>query len=363
MDKEEILQAKIKAVEEEIRKTPYDKSTEHHHGVLKAKLARLRDEVDKVDQRKSSKGIGYALKQSGDATVALLGPPSSGKSTLLNYLTKAESLVGSYDFTTLTVIPGMLEYKGVKIQLLDLPGIDSKKTVNKGLKKKVLSVVRAADLVILMTDYQRLSWLSEMEEELYRNGFRLNLMPPKIKVHRTGKGGIQIIDPYRNFDEAIIKSITAELGFDNVIIQIEEKLTDVDELVDGLAGSRQYMPSIKLVNKLDAIKNYELRITNGTIGISAKEGTGIEELKEEIWKKLGLIRVYLRKERFGKADSKEPLIIKNDKTIAGVCRRVAGQTGQNFKRAWVWGQKVKFPGQEMSFSSPVFDEMEIYFGQ
>jgi ribosome-interacting GTPase 1 len=56
----------------------------------------------------------------------------------LSKTTKTESSVGAYEFTTLTVshllpqpekkliwqaIPGVLEYEGARIQLLDLPGI------------------------------------------------------------------------------------------------------------------------------------------------------------------------------------------------------------------------------------------------
>lgn len=58
-----------------------------------------------------------------DARVALIGFPSVGKSTLLSLTTKTASEAASYEFTTLTAIPGVLEYEGVRIQLLDLPGI------------------------------------------------------------------------------------------------------------------------------------------------------------------------------------------------------------------------------------------------
>ena len=55
--------------------------------------------------------------------VALIGFPSGGKSTLLSTVTKTKSEAASYEFTTLTCVPGVIEYKGANIQLLDLPGI------------------------------------------------------------------------------------------------------------------------------------------------------------------------------------------------------------------------------------------------
>ena len=54
--------------------------------------------------------------QSGDARVAMVGFPSVGKSTLLSTITKTESAQASYEFTTLTCIPGVIEYKNANIQ-------------------------------------------------------------------------------------------------------------------------------------------------------------------------------------------------------------------------------------------------------
>lgn len=94
-------------------------------GTLKAKLAKLRSELF-IEQQGGGggggTGEGFDVARNGDARVALIGFPSVGKSSLLSQLTSTESEAAGYEFTTLTCIPGVLKYKGSKIQVLDLPG-------------------------------------------------------------------------------------------------------------------------------------------------------------------------------------------------------------------------------------------------
>ncbi|MEE9173567.1 MAG: GTPase, partial [Thermoplasmata archaeon] len=112
--------ARMQEIEEEIRRTPYNKATQKHLGVLRAKLAKLREEAARP---KGPRREGTGVRKAGDGTVALTGYPSVGKSTLLNVITEASSRVGEYDFTTLRAVPGMLAHRGARIQLLDLPGL------------------------------------------------------------------------------------------------------------------------------------------------------------------------------------------------------------------------------------------------
>ena len=98
-------------------------ATEHHLGLLKAKLAKFRAQlIEPTGKGGAGKGEGFDVMKSGDARVALIGFPSVGKSTLLSTLTTTESAVAAYEFTTLTCVPGVIHYEGAEIQLLDLPG-------------------------------------------------------------------------------------------------------------------------------------------------------------------------------------------------------------------------------------------------
>jgi small GTP-binding protein len=67
-----------------------------------------------------------------------------GKSTLLSMCTETKSEAAAYEFTTLTCIPGRLEFNGSNIQLLDLPGIIEGAAQGKGRGRQVVAVARTA---------------------------------------------------------------------------------------------------------------------------------------------------------------------------------------------------------------------------
>lgn len=371
MLKQDIIKMKISRVEKEIRDTPYDKASEHHHGLLKAKLAKLKEELEGPMNKGGGGGVGYAIKHSGDASVVLVGLPNVGKSTLLNKITNASSKIGNYDFTTLGVVPGMMTYKGVNIQVLDLPGIIEGAAGDKGFGRKVISVIRAADLVVLMTDVQRFNWLDKVSRELYNAGIRLNVRPPKISVQKTDRGAIQVIDPYKSFDKEVVAGIAKEMGLDNAIIQFGEKIESLDKLIDGLVKTRRYMPCVDVVNKIDQNQNPSVLQSRTSpldkkgeiIFMSADKDTNFDEFKEKVWQGLGLVRVYLKKDRSTKADYNDPLIIERGKNLDDVLRKISNEMRDDVGKAYIWGKHARFPGQEVSFKFQVFDEMEVWFGR
>lgn len=363
MNKEEIIKMEISRVEKEIRDTPYDKASEHHHGVLKAKLAKLNEELEGPSNKGGGGGMGYAIKHSGDASVVLVGLPSVGKSTLLNAVTNAESKVGNYDFTTLGVIPGMMEYKGVRVQVLDLPGIIEGAAGNKGFGRKVLSVIRASDMVVLMTDINRLSWLPKVENELYGAGIRANSRPPKMRVRRMAKGGIQVIDPFKSLDTGLMVDVAKEFGLDNAVIELGEKIGNIDLFIDGLSKSREYLPLIEVVTKIDQKPRQKFPEVDHRIYLSAEKNWGMEAFKEAVWKGLGMVRVYLKRDRNGEPDRIDPLIMKRGQTMDDVLKRISNEMRDDITRVYIWGSEARFPGQEVSFKYQVFDEMEVWFGR
>ncbi len=347
---------KIKAIEEELKRTPYNKATEHHIGRLKAKLARLKEELRKKSSQKTKKA---GIRKSGDATVALVGFPSVGKSTLLNKLTNAKSEVGAYDFTTLEVVPGMLEYKGARIQLLDLPGLIKGASKGKGMGKEVLSIVRSADLILIVTDVFNVHQIDILIKELYEAGIRLNESKPEVKIKIKDRGGVRISSTVKltKISEATIREILREYRIHNAEVTIREDIT-IDRFIDAILGNRKYVKAIKVINKIDLVDDKYLselkKLHSDAIFISAEKNINIDILKEAIFDSLEFIRVYM-KPQGKKADLKEPMILRKGATIEDICLKIHRDLKENFRYAQVWGKSVKFDGQRVGLDHVVED--------
>ena len=343
-------------------KTQINKATEHHIGLLKAKIAKLkREQEENIIKKSGMKSDGFDVRRSGDATVVFIGLPSVGKSTLLNKMTKAKSTVGAFTFTTLTVVPGMMEYRGAKIQVLDLPGIIKGASTGKGLGKRILSVARTADLVLLMLDVFQPYHENVLVNELGNIGIRLNQLPPNITIEKAAMGGIAVAQQVKlkKISEKHLKDILHLYGIVSARVVIREDITS-EQLADFIAGNISYSKAITIVNKVDLVdkkflKELKKKIKSEVIEVSAESDINIELLKEKIYEKLKFIRIYMRP-KGGETDFKEPLIAREGDTVEDICNKLHRRMKRAFRYGLVWGKSVKFGGQRVGLTHILLDE-------
>jgi uncharacterized protein len=354
------LEEEIARVEEEIRTTAYNKATQLHIGRLKAKLAHLRLEREFRAKGKGG-GVGYAVRKSGHATVGLVGFPSVGKSTLLNRLTAADSAIGAYDFTTVSIIPGMLRWAGASIQILDMPGLVPGAARGRGRGREVLSVVRSSDLILFLVDPDHTN-LRALVNELEGSGVRINGRPPRIVVQPTERGGLTVSSTVRltQLGGGLALAIAREFGFHNGSIVLREDASP-EQLIDVLAGNRVYIPAILGVNKAELLPPAgraklaaELR-PFVPVFISARDGWGIDEMIAAIGKALRFIRIYVKPP--GKPpDREEPVILREGATVSDLLHRLPSELDRSFRAAQVWGRSARFPGQTVGREHVLGDE-------
>jgi uncharacterized protein len=353
------LEEQITAIEDEIRKTQYNKATQRHIGKLKAKIAVLRIERETRAKSKGG-GVGYSVRKSGHATVGLVGYPSVGKSTLLTVLTGAESEAAAYEFTTLTIIPGMFRIGGASVQVLDMPGLVPGASKGRGRGREVLAVVRNVDLVMFMIDADHPNFRA-LREELEGAGVRINGRPPRIAIYRGDRGGLNVASTVKltHLGDGAAVEIAKEFGLHNGTLVCREDATE-DQLIDALAGNRVYLTSILVVNKAEKLSNADKAAFRKNVApfdpifISAKNREGIDELIAAMGKALAFIRVYM-KPPGQDPDLVDPVILREGSTVADLLTRLPGDFERNFRAAQVWGPSGRFPGQTVGKDHPLKD--------
>ncbi len=157
-DLAESLEDKLEALEKMISLAPKHKGAENLRAQLKLRYKRLKEKL--VQEKKSKKGSAKAGIKKEDMQAVIIGKTKTGKSSLLSLLTNARPEIADYGFTTKMPVVGMMDYKGVSIQLIEVPAIESE-YYDRG-------VVNSADSVImLITALEQIKEIENMTEKAH----------------------------------------------------------------------------------------------------------------------------------------------------------------------------------------------------
>ena len=132
---------------------------------LSKKAAEWLANIDAVSLNQISAEAERTLENSRTAkliiagcTAALIGPPNSGKSTLLNHLAgRQKAIVTDIKGTTRDWVEAVCRIESLSLRLIDTAGLDEKPlgptdTVEEAAQKKSVEILEQADLILLVLD-------------------------------------------------------------------------------------------------------------------------------------------------------------------------------------------------------------------
>jgi ribosome-interacting GTPase 1 len=295
----ECLQLMLKLV-------PKHKSSEKLQADLKTRLKEAKEQVQKEKSTPVSK-TSYRFPKQGVGQVIIIGAPNCGKSRLLKELTNAEPDVADYPFTTREPMPAMMPWNDVKVQLIDTPPI-----TDTHIEPYIINIVRSADLVLLCFDGSSDDAPEETVAVLEQLESRKTFLSRKNGFHED------------DFSKVSIRTILA-------VTHSKEP-----ELQDRL-------------DFLDEIKETEFH----QLQIELDSPESVEELRNLIYEKLDLIRIYTKKP--GKpAEKIDPFTIPVHGTVEDLAGKVHKELAEDLKYAKVWGKKVS-DGQTVGKDHPLID--------
>ena len=277
---------KITTLEEMLAIMPKHKGTDHLRAELRTRIAKL---TQLAAKKSGTRRASMAIEKEGAAQVAVIGPPNAGKSQLVASITNASPAIAEYPFTTHSATPGMMEFENIQIQLIDTPPL-APQSIEWWLRHMLVR----ADALLVMVDLNNAP-LAQMED-----------ITVQLGEMRIGLGKI------KTEDEA------------NIILYQKKGLI-IGNKLDLNHASQNY---VVLKNK------YKDQLP--VIAISAKEGTGLEELKYAIYQMLNIIRVYT-KAPGEKPDFTEPIVLERGSTLENAAAAVHKDFARKLKYARIWG--------------------------
>ena len=149
--------------------------------------------------------------------------------------------------------------------------------------------------------------------------------------------------------QTTVKDMLKTFRINNADVVIRTDISP-DQLIDVVKGNKRYIPAITVLSKIDLVSDNELakikKELKPDVCVSVKEKIGLDELKDAIFDKMRLIRVFL-KEPSKEADMKEPMIMWKGCTLKDLCMKLHKDFVTRFRFARIWGKGVKFDGQKI----------------
>jgi ribosome-interacting GTPase 1 len=300
------LSEKIGLLEKMLSIMPKHKGTDKLRADLRRKISKLKDSslTRKGADRQESM---YQFEKKHGVQVAVVGPPNTGKSSLVAALTNASPKVAEFPCTTWQPTPGMMPYKDIQIQLVDTPPLNPDY-----IDPEMMDFIRHVDLVLLMVDLTA-GTIRQLEESL-------GLLQEHRIVPKRLKGVVEE---------------TRRLFYLPFIILAAK---NDDEMTDEV---------FKIFTEL-------MEYDGDTIPISVETGKNLDILKTRIIKQLEIIRVYAKSP--GKpVELKDPFILKQKSTVEDFAVMVHKDFIHKLKSARVWGS-ASFDGQMIQRDYVLADE-------
>jgi uncharacterized protein len=133
-----------------------------------------------------------AVRREGAAQVALVGPPNSGKSSLLQALSNVQIKTGDYAFTTTRPVPALTRIRGVLVQFVEIPGLIEGASEGRGGGRALLGVLRDAEAMVLCHDVSApLAALEGIRAELAAAGIELPTLLAATKADEALPGALE----------------------------------------------------------------------------------------------------------------------------------------------------------------------------
>jgi uncharacterized protein len=302
---------KILALEQMLAVMPKHKGTDHLKADIRRKLSALKEGEEK---RRKSAGVDiFHVPRMGAGQIVLLGTPNSGKSSIVEVLTNAKVHVAEFPFSTTAPVPGMMNFEGVQIQIVDMPPI----TADYIMPGQV-GTYRNCDLIAIVIDLS-----GDVEGQL--------------------KVCLDFLDA-----RSLLRN---------------ERTPMHDEQGDILGKRAVYICTrcdIATPGALDRLKTL-CRQPAEFIAVSTVTGEGMGELPKVLFKQLNIIRIYA-KPPGKKPDMNEPFTMPVGSTVFDLARVIHRDLAEKLKHARIWGTDV-YEGQSVQRNHVLNDKdiVELHF--